>query len=602
MFPRTILRTPYFRGAFALALALGLATPAFAQEPLTAQQRCMARRAAELDAYRKLAETVKGFEIKSQTTVKDFVTESDQIQAGFQTFIRGVRIVGDPVFNPDGTCEVQAAVTLSQVIRELKRLHRETYSGDAVSAEDIDSISTRVDLKVITATGYGAPPPPPVAAANPDFTGKSEPAPAEEPDREPGKPRWIYVAAPNAGIAGWDGVTGAGRLMAVRAARMDAIRKLAETIEGIKISSTTTVKDFVTQNDQIKTEVAGFIQGVKSLDEPKYNPDGTVQVTVAVTLAQVVQQVKRIVERHYRGAAYEDIEYKKISTFTKKTVIDATGFGAPDEKMKMPPGSRFIGWEALTGPNARVKLMALQGARTDAQRKFSERTAGLEILSGTYVKDMVAESDVIMTKMRDHLVGAKDVGDIVFYSDGAVEARIGATWSQIIKQVQVEMPAGTDADLLERIRVFEKQHFFFETGSGAVPPTPQFYTGQPLPPNPPAVGPDAPPPWHLRKVRATGYGAPRPGTTGPQAKLLAQRAARMDAYRKLSEEINGIKIRGETTVRDFVTESDVIETATSAFIRGAVEIESKENPDGTCEVTLEVNLADLHAVLQPHMQ
>lgn len=597
------MRATFFRGTlFAAILALALPSGALAQQ-LTPQQRLMARRAAELDAYRKLAETVQGFQISSKTKVKDFVTESDEVNSQFKTFIRGVRIVGDPVYNPDGTVEVTAAVTLAQVIRQLKRIVRRHYVGDQYTDESIDKIKTFVKKKVITATGYGAPPPPKKVQEDPDFTGKNEPAPEPEPERAPARPRWIYKAAPTAGLEGWSGVTGQGRLMAVRAAEVDAVRKLGETINGIQISSKTKVKDFVTESDEIKSQMQAFLKGVKRVGEPTYNPDGTVEVHMAVTLAQVIKQIKRIVKREYTGSSYQDIEYKKVTKFTKKKVIEATGYGAPPDKFKLPEGAHFVGWDSpvLRGAGARYKLMAYGGARKIAQARFAERVGGLEVLSGTYVKDMVTESDVVMTRMVNFLRGTKDVGDIIFYSDGSVEARIGATFRQIIAQVKIPpQPAGLSADeLLRRIKIFEKNHFFYETGGGALPSKRPFFTTTPLPPNPPAKPTD--PEWKGKIIRATGYGAPRPGTSGGQAKLLAQRAALMDAYRKLSEQIYGLKIKGETTVRDFVTENDVVESETAGFIRGAKEVDRKENPDGTWEVTVEVNTLDLYRIIRRHM-
>ena len=232
------------RGLACALLGAALLAPTALAQPSGAAQKAMARRAAELDAYRKMSETIKGFQITSKTTVKDFVTESDEIQAQFQTFIRGIRIVGEPVYNPDGTVEVTAATTMAEVIRNLRRAYRFGYTGDpnALRESDFDNIKRFVKDKIITATGYGAPPPPPVAAGNPDFTGKSEPAPEEQPARVPGRQRWVFKPAPTAGMPGWDGVTGQGRLFAVRAARLDAARKLAEAVAGVRIKSETTVK------------------------------------------------------------------------------------------------------------------------------------------------------------------------------------------------------------------------------------------------------------------------------------------------------------------------------------------------------------------------
>ena len=61
------------------------------------------------------------------------------------------------------------------------------------------------------------------------------------------------------------------RLMAIRAARMGAMRELAEQIHGLKIDSRTTVIDLVTQNDTFRTMVQGTIRGAKTV---RINPTG----------------------------------------------------------------------------------------------------------------------------------------------------------------------------------------------------------------------------------------------------------------------------------------------------------------------------------------
>ena len=61
------------------------------------------------------------------------------------------------------------------------------------------------------------------------------------------------------------------RLMAIRAARMSAMRELAEQIHGLKVDSRTTVIDLVTQNDTFRTMVQGTIRGAKTV---RINPTG----------------------------------------------------------------------------------------------------------------------------------------------------------------------------------------------------------------------------------------------------------------------------------------------------------------------------------------
>ena len=61
------------------------------------------------------------------------------------------------------------------------------------------------------------------------------------------------------------------RLMAIRAARMAAMRELAEQIHGLKVDSSTTVIDLVTQNDTFRAMVQGTIRGARTV---RINPTG----------------------------------------------------------------------------------------------------------------------------------------------------------------------------------------------------------------------------------------------------------------------------------------------------------------------------------------
>jgi hypothetical protein len=62
------------------------------------------------------------------------------------------------------------------------------------------------------------------------------------------------------------------RLMAIRAARMGALRELAEQIHGLKVDSNTTVIDLMVQNDTFRGIVSGVIRGARTV---RINPTGT---------------------------------------------------------------------------------------------------------------------------------------------------------------------------------------------------------------------------------------------------------------------------------------------------------------------------------------
>ncbi len=82
-----------------------------------------------------------------------------------------------------------------------------------------------------------------------------------------------------------------------------------------------------------------------------------------------------------------------------------------------------------------------------------------------------------------------------------------------------------------------------------------------------------PPPVFLpyKTLSAIGYGTVEKSDkySRPQIKLMAMRASKMDAYRSLAEQLNGIQLRGETTVEDMEVSHDSYQVYLNAYVRGA---------------------------------
>ena len=114
----------------------------------------------------------------------------------------------------------------------------------------------------------------------------------------------------------------------------------------------------------------------------------------------------------------------------------------------------------------------------------------------------------------------------------------------------------------------------------------------------PACGPNCPPATidtvaTPRKLTAVGYGAIGnygQYTTGQQ-KLMAMRAAQVDAYRNLAEQVYGFRIAGNTAVSAFATQSDTVRTYVDAAIRGARVVSMTSMADGNFEATVELELS-----------
>jgi hypothetical protein len=73
------------------------------------------------------------------------------------------------------------------------------------------------------------------------------------------------------------------RPMALRAARIDAMRNLLEVTKGVRIDSANVVKNFAVTDDVIMAKISGMIKGAQIVKQ-EYLSDGTVEVTMQMSL------------------------------------------------------------------------------------------------------------------------------------------------------------------------------------------------------------------------------------------------------------------------------------------------------------------------------
>lgn len=375
------------------------------------QNKLVAKRAAEVDAYRKLAETVYGLQINARTYVKDFVAESDEIRTNVDTFVKGIRL-GDPVWYDDGACEVPAEVTVAKVVEILRESYDRYYDGDDVSVTDIQSITQRVQKQVIKAVGLGAPRAdlPPMSPAIAEVLHITPPPPGSRPSIGP---VWRNLGTPH-------GIQARG--MAARAARLDAIRRLAERIYGLRLTSRTLVVDFVAQSDEITTDLSVDMPTAGEEVSTYYHYDELIaEVTVRMPMEQVIETIKTLHSRHYKGDDVRGHDIEKAARRVIKSDFVATGLGCPPAKyverlvertqVEMPAWT----YEPITETGSAThpefstpqgRLMAARAAEVDAKRRLAERVFGFTIHGSTTVRDFVAEHDYVETVLEGYMNNA----------------------------------------------------------------------------------------------------------------------------------------------------------------------------------------------------
>lgn len=145
------------------------------------------------------------------------------------------------------------------------------------------------------------------------------------------------------------------------------------------------------------------------------------------------------------------------------------------------------------------------------------------------------------------------------------------------------------------------------TSGCATPPCNTFANAQPFPvasqslpfntcvyaqPTPPAVSQSLP--SRAVKVTAVGYGATSAydGYTTGQKRLMAMRASKLDAYRAMVEQVQGVRVNGNSTVAVMMSKVDSFRVYVDAYLRGVQVVTVTPMEDGNYETTVELTLDD----------
>ena len=221
-------------------------------------------RAAELDATRILAERIMGLSLDGKTSVKNLAAADDMVKGVLTATLKGVKTVGKPTFHEDGRVEVIRAVKTRTLVESLVQ-KLGTKSSSVVRETIIEEID----------------------------------------------------ALGNAAIPGSDGHA---RVMAKRAAELDAYRRLAERVAGVDITAESTMRDFAVEHDEIKAGMSNLIKSAEIVDI-SYLDDNSAEVTAKLKVGPLVRLITKTVSAEGK--------ILKTDEKTEQLEIEETGAGAP---------------------------------------------------------------------------------------------------------------------------------------------------------------------------------------------------------------------------------------------------------------------------------
>ena len=263
------------------------------------QERLKATRAAEIDGNRLLVERIFGLQVDGETTVGDLALEEDAVNGVVQATLVGAISSEEPEYLPDGRVQVVRAVKIREIVDRLNRVikGRRLSDGSFRTISDKAKTDRKTNEKIIEVMGN---------AALPDTEGQE-------------------------------------KVLAKRAAEIDAYRRLAERMMGVEITSDTTVRDMCVENDQVIAALSQVLKAATPTDI-KYKSDGTCEVTMEVKVEDVIRTTKRYVKGGRQTVNISD--EVKTNTFTE------TGIGTmrpAEEGGEIPAGTTAMAEMSTTG-------------------------------------------------------------------------------------------------------------------------------------------------------------------------------------------------------------------------------------------------------------
>ncbi len=201
----------------------------------------------------------------------------------------------------------------------------------------------------------------------------------------------------------WAGMNPQARLMAQRAARVDARLRLAERITGLRLTPAMLVRDFRAESDLLTTALHDVLRGATEVATNLRSDQPLAESTLRLPGEQVAQAVKMLHQQYYKGAAISRQAIDQLTATISQDDIPATGVGLPPRVYLTELGGggrRIPSWatgvvEAAAKTNADAggaidPLPAARKAEAAARRVLADRIAKLPGFAKRTVGELAA--------------------------------------------------------------------------------------------------------------------------------------------------------------------------------------------------------------------
>ena len=222
---------------------------------------------------------------------------------------------------------------------------------------------------------------------------------------------------------------GQARRSAMRIAKQDALRQLIEIINGVNVTSETTVSGAMF-DDMIKTQVQGAIRGARQIGQPKYLSDTSVEVVYEVKMADISRVLLPMAEKaptltfddtnvSVSGTVASAPEQQQAGTDTgvksggvTGVIIDGTGLGL---RPAMSPRILNQGGSVVYGPGQYSRDYAAANGVAGYAKSLDQAKSDTRVQGNPLVIRAASASG---SSSADVIISNADAGKLVV-ADGA---------------------------------------------------------------------------------------------------------------------------------------------------------------------------------------
>jgi hypothetical protein len=369
------------------------------------QARTLAVRAAHVDALGRMTDLVLAAKLPSGKTVGQAVGAGTDAEIALRLVLRSARPASEPRVYSDGVAQVDIEAAADAIVRCLRDLGA-LGPTDPATLPDLQSQTIDGYLR---ATGSGVAP----------------------RDLAPEAVKRVLAARPEdlpeMFPAGWERVTAAGRVEAVRMARVRAYGAMTELVRGIRLSQADKAEDAIAGSPVAQAAVDSFVRSLPVVGQPRMMPDRIAEVEVAASVRDLIRLLKEIRSLGGAGARWTDEEIDQLSVRMKADRVTVLGRGTPPaadvmplERRGTPAGAPPPDWanevldaqasapfnDEIDNPDE-ARVLAARLAKARALADIERRVDDIKLDDGRTVRQRAGKDDVFRRDLKTFLSSAR---------------------------------------------------------------------------------------------------------------------------------------------------------------------------------------------------